>query len=144
MVATDFSEPSAFALQVALRFFSDQPLYLLHAFEIPGSGALIDLQRHVESFKQTHEQDLHEFLSSMVLPEADRQRLIANLELGHPAQLVREYVRDHGADLVVLGTRGRGPILEAFLGSVAKGILSSLPCDALVVRAPGGRVPRES
>jgi nucleotide-binding universal stress UspA family protein len=144
LVTTDFSEPSAFALQVALNFFSDQPLYLLHTFEIPGSGALTDLQRHVESFKQSRQQDLHQFLSSMVLPEADRQRLVAHLELGHPAQLVRQYVRDQGADLVVLGTRGRGAIMEAFLGSTAKSILSSLPCDALVVRAPDGRVPRES
>jgi nucleotide-binding universal stress UspA family protein len=141
LVTTDFSEPSAYALQVALNFFSHQPLYLLHAFEIPRSGALPDLQRHVESFKQARENDLQQFLASMVLPVEARQRLVAHFELGHPAQRVREYVRDRGADLVVLGTRGRGPMLEAFLGSTAKSILSSLPCDALVVRAPDGRPP---
>ena len=51
-------------------------------------------------------------------------------------QLVREYVQVSGADLVVLGTHGRGAMLEAIMGSVAKSILATLPCDALVVRGP--------
>ncbi len=56
----------------------------------------------------------------MVLPPEARQRLVTHIELGHPAQLVREYVRDHGADLVVLGTRGRGALLEAIVGSIGE------------------------
>jgi nucleotide-binding universal stress UspA family protein len=143
LVTTDFSEPSAHALQMALSFFPHQTLQLLHAFEIPRSGALSDLHRHIENFKQTHEMELAEFLSSMVLPEDARRRLVRLVELGHPAQLVRDYVRDRGGDLVVLGTHGRGAMLEALLGSTAKSILSSLPCDALVVRAPPRRAPRE-
>jgi len=78
----------------------------------------------------------------MVLPAEARQRLVTFVEQGHPVQLVREYVRDKGADLVVLGTHGRGAMLEALVGSTAKSILSSLPCDALVVRAPPPRAPR--
>jgi nucleotide-binding universal stress UspA family protein len=79
----------------------------------------------------------------MVLPEEARRQLVTLVEPGQPAQLVREYVRDRGADLVVLGTRGRGVMLEAFIGSTAKSVLASLPCDALIVRAPLGRAPRE-
>jgi nucleotide-binding universal stress UspA family protein len=142
LATTDFSEPSAYALQVALSFFSDQPLHLLHAFEIPHPGAVSDLERHVETFRQPQEAELRQFLASMVLPEEDRGRIVTHVELGLPAQLVREYVRDRGADLVVLGTRGRGAVMEALLGSTAKSILSSLPCDALVVRAPDGRPPQ--
>jgi nucleotide-binding universal stress UspA family protein len=126
LITTDFSEPSAYALQVALSFFHYQPLHLLHAFEVPRPVGLSDLQRHVESFRQTHEIELHQFLGSLVLPEESRQQLVPLLELGHPAQLVR----------IVLGTRGRGAVLEALVGSTAKSILSSLTCDALVVRAP--------
>jgi nucleotide-binding universal stress UspA family protein len=143
LVTTDFSEPSAHALQVALSFFPNQTLHLLHAFELPYSGVVSDQHRQVEGFRQTHEIELASFLSSLVLPEEARRRLVTFVELGRPAQLVREYVRDRGADLVVLGTHGRGAMLEAFLGSTAKSILASLPCDALIARAPLGRVPRE-
>lgn len=142
LVTTDFSEPSANALQVAMSFFPNQTLHVLHAFQLPGPAVLTDVRRQVEGFKQTHAMELARFLESMVLPAEARRRLVTLVEQGDPAQLVREYLRDQGADLVVLGTHGRGAMLEALIGSTAKSILSSLPCDALVVRPPPARAPR--
>lgn len=136
VVTTDLSETSAYALQVALRFFPDQPLHLLHASEAPYSTLVDNTPRYTESHKDACTEKLRTFLSSIFLPEDDRKRLIPLIEPGVPAPLVREYVQMHGADLVVLGTRGRSAVLEAFLGSTAKSILSMLPCDALVVRGP--------
>ncbi len=142
VVTTDFSEPSAYALQVALRYFPFQTLHLLHAFEAPYSGLVSDPHRHAESLREANAADLETFLTSIVLSEDDRRRLVALIEPGAPHHLVREYVREHGADLVVLGTHGRGAMLEAILGSTAKSILASLPCDALVVRGPPTRASR--
>ena len=133
LVATDLSEPSARALQVALRFFPNQALHLLHAFEIPYAGLIDDLHRQAPTFQVVHAEELAAFIDKMVLPEEARRRLVKLVEPGRPAQLVHEYVRDHSADLVVLGTHGRGAMLEAVLGSTAKNILLSLHCDALLV-----------
>jgi nucleotide-binding universal stress UspA family protein len=133
VVATDFSEPSARALQVALQFFPNQTLHLLHAFEPPYAGVIDDPHRQAESFRVVHAGELAAFLDSMVLPESARRRLVSSIEPGRPAQVVREYLRDRGGDLVVLGTHGRGAMLEALLGSTAKSILLSLDCDALLV-----------
>ena len=133
LVATDLSEPSARALQVALRFFPDQALHLLHAFETPYAGLIDDPHRQAQSFRVVHAEELTAFIDKMVLPEAARRRLVKLVEPGRPAQLVHEYVRDHSADLVVLGTHGRGAVLEALVGSTAKNILLSLHCDALLV-----------
>jgi nucleotide-binding universal stress UspA family protein len=55
------------------------------------------------------------------------------IEWGNPASLMRELVRTAEADLVVLGTRARGPLLHALVGSVSQKIAASLPCDALVI-----------
>ena len=136
VVTTDFSDPSGRALQVALRFFPEQTLYLLHASEAPYSTLAPDAGRHAERFQQARAGDLSTFLASIYLSEADRKRVIPLIEPGPPQQLIREYVQTQGADLVVLGTRGRGAVLEALLGSTAKSILATLPCDALVVRGP--------
>jgi nucleotide-binding universal stress UspA family protein len=95
-----------------------------------------DASRHAEAYRLARAEELRAFLASIFIPEVDRKRLVPSIEPGAPQQLVREYVQMHGADLVVLGTRGRGAVLEAFVGSTAKGILSTLPCDALIVRGP--------
>jgi len=136
VVTTDFSKPSAHALQMAVRFFPVQTLYLLHASEGPYSTLVDDSRLHAERFREIRAEELKGFLSSIFLPEADRKRLVPMIEPGPPQRIIREYIQAQGGDLVVLGTHGRGAVMEAFLGSTAKSILSTLPCDALVVRGP--------
>ena len=136
VVTTDFSVPSALALQAALRFFPRHTLRLLHASEAPYSSLVSDSGRHAESYREIRAEELQTFLASIFLPDEDRARIVPLIEPGPPQQLVREYVQMHGADLVVLGTHGRSAVSEAILGSTAKGILASLPCDALVVSGP--------
>jgi nucleotide-binding universal stress UspA family protein len=136
VVTTDFSPTSAHALQMAARFFPDQPLYLLHASELPYSTLADDSKLHADRYREIRAEELRAFLESIYLPEEDRKRLVSVIEPGSPPQIIREYVQLRGADLVVLGTHGRGAVMEAFLGSTAKNILSSLPCDALVVHGP--------
>lgn len=136
VVATDLSEPSGHALQMALRFFPGQPLDLLHATDMPVAGLAADSEQPLETFRESRQKALGEFLDSIFVPAEDRARLNPLIGPGAPQQIVRDHVQDTGADLVVLGTRGRGAVMEALLGSTAKSILSTLPSDALVVRGP--------
>lgn len=136
VVTTDFSATSGHALQMALRFFPTQTVFLLHASEAPYSTLAPDATRHAERYQDARAEELQTFLASTFIPEADRKRLVPLIEPGSPQQLVREYAQVRGCDLVVLGSRGRGAVLEALLGSTAKSILATLPCDALVVRGP--------
>jgi nucleotide-binding universal stress UspA family protein len=134
VVTTDFSDPSARALQVALQFFPFQTLHLLHVYDAPYPTLVADQRRHAETFENVHVAELETFLASIPVTEEQRRRLVTLIEPGPPPQIVREYVQINDADLVVLGTHGRGAMLEALLGSTAKSIMSALPCDALVVR----------
>lgn len=73
--------------------------------------------------------------------EAARELRVAGLHAtaevrsGDPAEQVVEAARDAEADLVVLGTRGRGGLGRVLLGSVARAVLLSAPCSVLVARA---------
>lgn len=54
---------------------------------------------------------------------------------GDPAEQIIEYARAVEADLIVMGTRGRGGMSRALLGSVARAVVLTAPCSTLVVPA---------
>ncbi|MGD9711455.1 MAG: universal stress protein [Thermomicrobiales bacterium] len=134
--AIDFSESSRHALETVIRFFPDQSLTIFHAYDPPLSGLTSDLAAYRRQFQASAEQDYRNFLKSMASGETIKQRSRSFIEFGTPADVVHEGVRDMNIDLVVLGTEGRGAVVEALFGSVAKAITAELPCDALVVREP--------
>ena len=55
--------------------------------------------------------------------------------LGRPASTIVDNARDIAADLVVVGTRGRGAVASAVLGSVAAEVVDYAPCPVLVARS---------
>lgn len=55
---------------------------------------------------------------------------------GRPASEIVDEARRVGADLIVVGSRGRGAIASTILGSVAAEVIDHAPCPVLVARAP--------
>jgi nucleotide-binding universal stress UspA family protein len=53
---------------------------------------------------------------------------------GDAARALSEAAEEANADLIVVGTRGRGAAASALLGSVSTRLTQSAPCDVLVVR----------
>ena len=48
-----------------------------------------------------------------------------------------ELAREVSADAIVMGTRGRGPLRRAFLGSISDYVLRNAPCPVMVDRTAG-------
>jgi nucleotide-binding universal stress UspA family protein len=62
-------------------------------------------------------------------------------EEGHPATAILAEAEDWKADLIVVGSRGRGPFASTLLGSVSTELVGHAPCPVLVARgALMGRV----
>ena len=57
---------------------------------------------------------------------------------GPPAQGIMETADREGAELLVIGTRGRGSLRSAVLGSVSRELAASAPCPVVIV-PPGER-----
>jgi nucleotide-binding universal stress UspA family protein len=58
------------------------------------------------------------------------------LERGDPARVLREIGGSSFADLIVVGSRGRGPAASTIFGSVSASLVDHAPCPVLVARAP--------
>lgn len=68
------------------------------------------------------------------LGQAQAAGVIANVEIleGDAAEEVARLAEVSEVDLVVVGSRGRGPVARALLGSVSAGVLKTCRCPVLV------------
>lgn len=146
LAGVDMSGPSAEALRVAARlgFLARGELTVLHAFEPPGRGSMMlaDLSSdavrgHVVASAAETRSEVERFLRGVDLGLGSRLPPVL-LEEGAPAEALRRVAERTGADLVVIGTRGHGPMGRLLLGSVAEETLRGLCCDVLAVPAPAG------
>ena len=142
LVATDFSEPSDTALrygrELARRF--DARVHVLHV--VP--NIYLDTFRG-ESFaaitpdlQQQLEDDVRRRLCALVI-DSDRSgppTITAIVTAHSPASAIVNYAKEHGVDLIVMGTHGRGAVAHLLLGSVAERVVRLAPCPVLTVRHP--------
>ncbi len=53
--------------------------------------------------------------------------------IGNPGRMICDLARTYGADLIVMGRRGRSGLMELFLGSVSNYVLHHAPCSVHIV-----------
>ena len=75
-----------------------------------------------------------------VLTEAEQRLGIGDVEVrvvgGEPGAALCELAGEVSAGAIVLGTRGRGGITRALLGSVSDYVTRTAPCTVVIGRAP--------
>jgi nucleotide-binding universal stress UspA family protein len=145
MVATDFGEASSVALdygrQLARSFGAT--LHVVHVVDdIAGRAAsLAGFAEYLGSLDQVQRDAEKAALDQIdrLLSDEDRQQLHAQsavLTSAAPASSLVDYANDHGVDLIVSGTHGRGAVSHFFLGSVAERLVRASPCPVLTVHHP--------
>lgn len=58
----------------------------------------------------------------------------SNYEVGEPSHQLCKAAREWGADLIVIGRRGKSGLTEALLGSVSNYVVHHAPCSVLVIQ----------
>jgi nucleotide-binding universal stress UspA family protein len=141
LVATDFSESSAAALQYGIELARkyDAALHLLHVVDdvAARSGPLPGLPSDAGGLQTALEDSARANLASL-LPEATRDRLATHMHVtvsSSPGDAILSYARDAQIDLVIVGTHGRRGLPHVFFGSVAQHVSRLADCPVLTVRA---------
>jgi nucleotide-binding universal stress UspA family protein len=64
-----------------------------------------------------------------------------HLERGRPAETISDLAEELEAGLVVVGSRGLGPVMRLVMGSVSEGVIALATCPVLVMRGGEGAWP---
>ncbi len=123
VVAHDGSERSALALPYAtwLAKQAGTPLVIFHA--------------RTHAVESDTEVGLRLLLSDISTGEVPVELEIRDALIGNEAEAIAEFAREREAGVIVLASRGRGPLAGATLGSVAQRLPHVAPCPVLVVPA---------
>jgi len=140
VVPTDFSDyaEKAWALAQGLASALDSEVVLAHVFVEPplyGEPPLTpDATWQVfEKARKWVEEELEKWAAGARKKGATVRPIIRT---GAPAEQIVELAASEHADLVVMGTHGRGGVSRVLLGSVADRVIRLAPCPVLTVRKP--------
>jgi nucleotide-binding universal stress UspA family protein len=133
VVASDLTDTSHTALDLALDLFGPGRLILFNAFDIPYRGLAGDKAELERTMRPGIIEECKAVLVEAAGASAAAQVEIV-AELGAPAPILAKLVADRDIDLVVTGTYGRSGILDILLGSTAMEIMAQVGCDVLVAR----------
>jgi nucleotide-binding universal stress UspA family protein len=137
LVPTDFSEPSGEAVDTAIAFAQvfHARVELLHVFvdptyALPPPIEMATLPIDVDTILDRISRSL----------EAEKQRVgVASVPIttvtrsGQAAPEIVAHAKEISADLIVMGTHGRGRLQHVLLGSVAERVVHHSSCPVLVV-----------
>src|SRR5262245_48694321 len=140
LVATDFSAASGaaldFAKTLATRFGSS--LHLLHVLDDPYVTGAFAPEIYAPPPPGLRESWLHsaETMMDTLLTEADKAAYNATTDVvfGPIAHTIVERASQVGADLIVMGTHGRGGVAHLLMGSVAERVVRTAGCPVLTTR----------
>jgi nucleotide-binding universal stress UspA family protein len=142
---TDFTERSKHAFELACALARDYgaKLVIIHAFPDPGlaamNGAFYPVPMEVPPAELQEELDAIEPRDAAIVVERA-------LVEGDPAAEILRAVDAHEADLIVMGTHGRGGLPRLVMGSVAEAVSRKAKCPVLTVRTkveiPNVETPR--
>lgn len=140
LVPIDFSEHSdaalAWARQAASTFGAS--LHLLHVVEEASMvgmahGLLPPLRAALFQIRQDA---LERLRGTLPVTERAARDVRMVVRIGRPSEEIVSYAQEACADLVVMGTHGRGGLAHLILGSVAEKVVRAAPCPVTTIRRP--------
>ena len=142
LVAVDGSDQSLHAVRAIDHLAHAERVIALYALDVPrlaypmgGEPAIM------EDFSLTIEQSMRDEGERLLTRTAslllmDSGIVSKRLEKGTPADVILTVAEKEKTDLIVLGSRGLGPVKELLWGSVSHRVVTHAPCPVLVVNRP--------
>lgn len=89
-----------------------------------------EIRKQCVDFAEKSAKEIREYFSGKTIDVS------VEVERGAPDRVIIEAAKDWKADLIVVGSHGRGFWGRMMLGSISDSVLHHAPCSVLVVRKP--------
>lgn len=147
LIALDWSEQAFAGVREVSQLYDLQEVVLVHGidlgmFQYPLVAEVSNMQGYDE-FRQAMEKAGRQLLdhTTTMLP-SEGVTITRVCEFAKPASLILDKARETGADLIVMGARGRGRVGELMLGSVSHRVALHADCSTLIVKDHSGPLKR--
>ena len=133
LITTDLSEHSEAVYRRALpviEALSEGAEAEIRVLLVAGDDLTVTEKTRDATFELISEREIRPFLERADPGAAGRQ---IRVRMGDAATEIAAEAEEWGADLLVLGTHGRGGMTRLLIGSVAEAVVRRPPCDVLVI-----------
>lgn len=142
----DFTEMSKFALRQAIRVAAqdDAALHILHVFDDPwyGLGLPPEVELNMPDFKSQFKRSVQDRVRQFCSPLAHELNALkaayhcveSEWRASGYGRMIARFAKEHGCDLVVLGTRDRWNVRDMIFGTTAERVVREAPCSILAVK----------
>ncbi|MGB3138115.1 MAG: universal stress protein [Nodosilinea sp.] len=153
LVALDNSpiSDSLFAQALELAHATESALLLVHSLSNQEESSPLPLSSKLDNiyWAPGTELDLEAWRQAWARYEADSQKRLRHYAatantagvstefrqlVGNPVTAVCTAAQEWGADLILMGTRGRSGLTELLMGSVSNGVAHNAPCSVLIMK----------
>jgi len=161
LYTTDLSKNSAYAFRYAVNSAEHHKakIHILHVLEIrlfpvplpgeEGTGTLVEGPLYVKKLekfdaqqkklaKEKIQKRLKDFCQQELQGKAALLKRVVSIEIaeGDPAAQILQKAEELPADVVIMGTHGKGLLAHAFLGSVAEKVLNRIKIPVFIIPIP--------
>lgn len=143
LVATDGSKYSQAAAMESCKTFArtdEAEVKIISVYEnsfpIPGEPFALsaDYQQQIQREAQAMAEKYAAEARDLILKECPGISLLTEVRSGSPGREIVEAARDWAADLIIVGSHGRGFWGRMLVGSTSDAVMHHAPCSVLVVR----------
>lgn len=141
LLTVDGSDHSYEAVR-SLKYLSRaEELHIVHVLDVPSPAYPMMMPDVAQEFYETVERNMHDdgtrLLDRIVsLFPVDTGPVTKHLVVGSPADQIVALAEQYKVGLILLGTRGLGPIKERLIGSVSHRVLTFGPGAKLILPGP--------